>query len=142
MVELVDTPDLKSCALLGVRVQVPLRVLKPLFFREAFFILKHLQRGFHPEFVGLPNFHELGFFYFKKSIVSQHFPNISKFTDSINFSSPVDLEYFQLIKDKIRTDALWVISYFQEMEKKDKIEKICNIGVTPSSIIMKTMNEI
>ena len=142
MVELVDTPDLKSCALLGVRVQVPLRVLKPLFFREAFFILKHLQRGFHPEFVGLPNFHKLGFFYFKKSIVSQHFPNISKFTDSTSFSSPVDLEYFQLIKDKIRTDALWVISYFQEMEKKDKIEKICNIGVTPSSIIMKTMNEI
>jgi hypothetical protein len=60
---LVDTPDLKSCALLGVRVQVPLRVLKPLFFREAFFILKHLQRGFHPAFVGLPDFHELGFFY-------------------------------------------------------------------------------
>ena len=26
MVELVDTPDLKSCAHLGVRVQVPLRV--------------------------------------------------------------------------------------------------------------------
>ena len=26
MVELVDTPDLKSCALWGVRVQVPLRV--------------------------------------------------------------------------------------------------------------------
>ena len=26
MVELVDTPDLKSCACMGVRVQVPLRV--------------------------------------------------------------------------------------------------------------------
>ena len=29
VVELVDTPDLKSCACMGVRVQVPLRVLKP-----------------------------------------------------------------------------------------------------------------
>ena len=29
MVELVDTPDLKSCALWGVRVQVPLRVQNP-----------------------------------------------------------------------------------------------------------------
>jgi hypothetical protein len=28
MVELVDTPDLKSCACMGVRVQVPLRVRK------------------------------------------------------------------------------------------------------------------
>jgi hypothetical protein len=28
VVELVDTPDLKSCALWGVRVQVPPRVLK------------------------------------------------------------------------------------------------------------------
>ena len=28
MVELVDTPDLKSCACMGVRVQVPLRVQK------------------------------------------------------------------------------------------------------------------
>ncbi len=62
MVELVDTPDLKSCALWGVRVQVPLRVLKPSQNEKAFFILKYLQRGFHPEFVGLPNFHKLGFF--------------------------------------------------------------------------------
>jgi len=28
-VELVDTPDLKSCACMGVRVQVPLRVQNP-----------------------------------------------------------------------------------------------------------------
>ena len=62
MVELVDTPDLKSCALWGVRVQVPLRVLKPSQNEKAFFILKYLQRGFHPEFVELPNFRKLGFF--------------------------------------------------------------------------------
>ena len=40
MVELVDTPDLKSCACMGVRVQVPLRVLKPhKEIYEAFFVL-------------------------------------------------------------------------------------------------------
>lgn len=64
VVELVDTPDLKSCALWGVRVQVPPRVLEPSLFEKALFYLKHLQRGFHPELVRLPQFHNWGFFLF------------------------------------------------------------------------------
>ena len=47
MVELVDTPDLKSCAHLGVRVQVPPSVLieTPVFTRGFFVFIKlYLQR--------------------------------------------------------------------------------------------------
>ncbi len=39
--ELVDTPDLKSCALWGVRVQVPPSVLKQLQILELFFFVKN-----------------------------------------------------------------------------------------------------
>ena len=113
-----------------------------LSFSGRLFHLKTLAKGLPPWVCRIAQLSQVGLFLSKKNRFSQHFPNISKYADSTNFSSPVDLEYFQLIKDKIRTDALSVISYFQEMEKKDKIEKICNIGVTPSSIIMKTMNEI
>ena len=38
VVELVDTPDLKSCALLGVRVQVPPSVRKPCSNGQGFFV--------------------------------------------------------------------------------------------------------
>jgi four helix bundle protein len=51
MVELVDTPDLKSCACMGVRVQVPLRVQsgtnwKFLHLYRFFFALK-MQKYWH-----------------------------------------------------------------------------------------------
>ena len=52
MVELVDTPDLKSCVRKDVRVQVPLRVLKLQQSVEAFFI-KTLVKGFHLSLVKL-----------------------------------------------------------------------------------------
>ena len=42
--ELVDTPDLKSCVLLGVRVQVPPRVQEGKHLCFPFFVSNNLQK--------------------------------------------------------------------------------------------------
>lgn len=56
--------------------------------------------------------------------------------------SPVDIKYFQLIKDKVDENAYWTISFHQEKEKEDKFKIASGLGIQSSNIILKTINEL
>jgi hypothetical protein len=56
--------------------------------------------------------------------------------------SSVDIEYFQLLKDKVNENTLWTISYYQEKEKEQK-EKIASaLGIKSSNMVLKTISEL
>jgi hypothetical protein len=56
--------------------------------------------------------------------------------------SPVDIKYFQLIKNKVNENAIWTISFYQEKEKDKKLKIASGLGLESSNIIMKTINEL
>lgn len=56
--------------------------------------------------------------------------------------SPVDIKYFELVKESVNSKATWTISYYREDEKNGKYNKVVNLGVEPSKILMKILNEI
>jgi len=58
---------------------------------------------------------------------------------SISF---VDIKYFQLIRNRVKKDATWIVSYYHSTEKEEKLKKMLRLGVDPSKIILKTINEL
>jgi hypothetical protein len=56
--------------------------------------------------------------------------------------SPVDIRYFQEIKHRVREDAIWKISYYGEVQREDKRDKIIALGVNENQIQMITLNDL
>lgn len=56
--------------------------------------------------------------------------------------SPVDIKYFQLIKEKISKNTDWTISYYQDAEKQDKAQILKNLGIDSSKITLKKISEL
>jgi hypothetical protein len=56
--------------------------------------------------------------------------------------SPVDIKYFELIKGNIDENSTWKISYYGDEQKEQHKNKVLNLGINESQIILITLNEI
>ena len=56
--------------------------------------------------------------------------------------SLVDIKYFQRIQDKVKENALWTISFYQQKEKNAKQMIARGLGIKSSNVILKTINEL
>lgn len=56
--------------------------------------------------------------------------------------SPVDIEYFRIMKNMVDSDAIWKVSYYGDEQRQENMDKIANLGVDRSKIEMITLDEI
>lgn len=56
--------------------------------------------------------------------------------------SPVDIEYFRIIKNMVDLDAIWKVSYYGDEQRQENMDKIANLGVDRSKIEMITLDEV
>jgi hypothetical protein len=68
--------------------------------------------------------------------------NVNEVTVLGHSISPVDIKYFELIKGNIDENSTWKISYYGDQQKEQNKNKVLNLGVNESQIVMITLNEI
>lgn len=56
--------------------------------------------------------------------------------------SLVDIKYFKIIKEKIRKNTDWTISYYKDTEQQEKAEILKNLGINSSNITFKKISEL